>query len=475
MVLHQLPSVWKPATELDWLFGLSIVAVVLMGYGIGANDVANAFGTSVGSGALTIRKAIVIAAVMEFSGAVLMGSQVAQTIRSNIANEACFFEIDPETEIREPQASIFMLLMFCALVSAGIWLLFATSFGLPVSTTHAIIGGIIGSTMVAKGPTCVIWGWKGLLQIIASWFISPVLSGVLGIIFYVVIKYIILRSKNPVERGLKTLPILAGITTWFLLVLILWKSPLTSKVEVFQSLWQSLLITLGGSTLVGLVVWFFGVPWVRSRINYLFPDDDAESASVQNERNPLKKKEGEVKKSLPLQRAEHLFLYLQVMTAAMESFAHGANDTANAIGPLAAIYYCWRTDQIASTRVQIWMLAIGGAAIVLGLATYGQKVMQTIGKKLTLVNYPRGFCIEISSAASVVVASRLGVPVSTTHCQVGSVVGLGIISRNEEDQNKVNWKLFLGIILSWFVTVPFSALVSALLFWCLQPSIRVRF
>jgi len=351
------------------------------------------------------------------------------------------------------------------------------------------VGGIVGFTIVSKGTGCVIWNINGVGGIVISWFTSPVTSALIAIITYKLVHHFILTAQNPVKRGLIMLPFLFAVVVAFLLIMILWKSPATKGFQ----LWVSILIALGCGFISGILCQFLFLPWLKQKLNIgdeevlpltkhaitpkFIPDENssatlintkAEKSNTDQALYPDSKTEVKTME----QQTQHLFLHLQIMTAALMSFAHGANDVANAIGPLAAIWFLWTAGAVNKQQTPYWMLAFGGVSIVLGLAVLGHKVIGTIGKKITHVNFPRGFSMEFATAISVVIASRIGMPISTTHCQVGSVVGVGLITRNEADQKPLNWRLFLGIVLSWFVTVPISGCVSALFMWCMTPSVQ---
>ncbi|KAK9792695.1 hypothetical protein WJX73_003429 [Symbiochloris irregularis] len=536
--------------DLSWVFYLAICVCFIFAFGIGANDVANSFGTSIGSGALTLGQAICIAAVCEMTGAVTLAAGVSDTITRQIADldtQSCW-----DCGGEHSKMAVFMLGMTCALVAGAAFLLLATWFAMPVSTTHAIVGAVLGMSLVGAGAACVRWGYPGLLAIIASWIWSPLAAGLASGLCMLAIKHLVLQAPNAERRALRALPVLFGATLGVMLGLILLKAPMTAAWPAWQLALVPAAVALGIAALVQL----FLVPLVRrsisavpstdhagwgestelrleaersegpagsvassapkievelsggTRVNGdlrpLWDNDDGneESAGLlahatrtasEQERDAFwednsllpgssDKREGNghavniaadgnVIVGTPAVRpapAEQVFMYLQVLSACLKSFAHGANDTANASGPFAAVQalYLHGLSDCASVSTPLWVLAFCGVGIVVGLATCGSRVMNTVGKDITEINFSRGFAIELGSTLSVILASVVGMPVSSTHCQIGSIVAVGVL---ESGASNVHWGVFRNIVIAWLVTVPLSAGVAGVLLLALRP------
>lgn len=409
-----------------------------MAWTIGANDVANAMGTSVGSGALTLRGAIVVAAIFEFGGAMLVGGSVTNTIRKGIVDIGALGN-DP---------MVMAIGMTCCLLAAALWLNLATYAGWPVSTTHSIVGAVVGFGVVAGGFGAVDWGTIG--SIAASWVVSPLMGGVLGYSLFMLIRRTVLDTPSPLAalrrwgpvfvfpiiailalsamfKGLKPLRLDLPLGPAFLIATAVAALSSLAAIPVFRH------FTLGGNlAIVGNPV-VAGSPPVAEQV-----EDRDESIT----------------------RTEKAFMVLQVMTACFVAFAHGSNDVANAVGPLAAVFEAVRGGVTETVQVPYRVLLIGGVGIVVGLATYGYKIMATIGKKITELTPSRGFSAEFAAATTIVIASKLGLPVSTTHTLVGAVIGVGF----GRSIGAINTQVLKGIFASWFITVPFTALLAALLF-----------
>lgn len=446
-----------------------------------------------------------MAGIFEMAGALALGSRVAGTIRDGVANFACF----------QDEPSLFMIGMMSALASSSLWLIVASYFGLPVSTTHSIVGSIVGMTLSLKGAGCVKWGIGGLSKIFISWLTSPLLAGICAFFIYFAIVRLIFNSATPFNRALAAMPLLFGIATLFLEILIL--------LDILNLPWWGFLALFAGSfVLVVILVQFLAVPWLRKTIEaeilkVPFKDEKinsneqnkeitteilnfennsseivdqplienlVESETLENSIEPTTQLDlalTPVENNLEEDKAKQIFWWLQNFTACFGAFAHGSNDTANAIGPFAAVFYLWRDGTFnPNESVPIWAVALGGIAIVIGLATLGYKVIQTMGKEITNVNFVNGFSSELSSSMTVVIASRLNIPVSSTHCQVGAIVGVGLVDSDLSGNtkttfyqrlNQVNWKLFGKIASSWIITLPISGGISALLAYILSFSI----
>jgi PiT family inorganic phosphate transporter len=403
----------------ETLFGWPALLVVAAGlalymaWAIGANDVANAMGTSVGSGALTLRRAIVVAAVFEFAGAFLAGGHVTDTIRKGI--------VDPTPFVGSEH--LFAYGMLAALASAGTWLLVATRFGWPVSTTHSIVGAIVGVGLVVGGDGAV--NWPKIAQIVLSWLTSPVVGGVLAFGIFVLTRRLILDTESPVRQARRYGPFFFFWVFFVLGLVTLFKGLKNLNLD------YSFGASLGLAFVLGLVGAGIGVYFLRH-------------VRLEQELAPDSRFAG----------VERLFAVLQVLTACAVAFAHGSNDVANAIGPLAAVANTVTTGSVGGKApVAPWMLAVGGLGIMLGLATYGYKVMETIGRKITELTPSRGFAAELAAATTIVLASRLGIPVSTTHTLVGSVLGVGLA----RGIGALDLRVVGRILVSWLATLPTGA------------------
>jgi len=395
---------------------LGLIFGLYMTWGVGANDVANAMGTSVGSGAITVKKAIVIAAVFEFAGAFLAGGHVTGTIRKGI--------IDPALV---PSPEILIYGMLSALLAAGLWLMVASYFGWPVSTTHTIVGSLVGFGIVGLGFESVAWGTVG--GILASWVVSPLLGATIAFLLAVSVRRLILDTDDPFGNAKRFGPAYVFFMGLLIGLVTLFKG--LKHLNLHLSGWQSLGIAVG----IGLVIAAVGKLLLR-RIEV---DPEAE-------------------KEFHFASVEKVFAPLCVFTACSMAFAHGSNDVANGIGPLAAVLSIASTGEVMQeSPLPIWVLALGGVGIVLGLATLGYRVMRTIGTKITELTPSRGFCAELGAAATVVVASRLGLPVSTTHIIVGAVLGVGLA----RGIAAIDMRVVVKIITSWLVTLPIGGALAA--------------
>ena len=390
-----------------------------MAWTIGANDVANAMGTSVGSGALTLRGAIVVAAIFEFGGAMLVGGSVTNTIRKGI--------VDLQAVGSDPM--VVAVGMTCCLLAAALWLNLATYAGWPVSTTHSIVGAVVGFGVAGGGMSAVDWGTIG--NIAASWVVSPLMGGLLGYAVFILIQRSILNSDEPLMALRRWGPILVFPIIAILTLSAMFKGlkPLKLDLPFVPAVFTAIGIGMTSSVVA--------VPVFRR-----FTDKRADGGQVD------------------LVRTEKVFMVLQVMTACFVAFAHGSNDVANAVGPLAAVFGAVREGVTETVQVPYRVLLIGAVGIVVGLATYGYKIMATIGKKITELTPSRGFSAEFAAATTIVVASKLGLPVSTTHTLVGAVIGVGF----GRSIGAINLQVLKGIFASWFITVPFTAVLAAILF-----------
>jgi PiT family inorganic phosphate transporter len=403
---------------------LAAVVGFVMAWGIGANDVANAMGTSVGSKALTIKQAIIIAMIFEFAGAYLAGGEVTSTIRKGIIDTAYFIDI-PE---------YLVLGMISALFAAGIWLGVASYLGWPVSTTHSIIGAIIGFTAVGVSVDAVAWGKVG--GIVGSWVVTPAISGIIAYLIYQSASKLIFQTDKPFENAQKYVPFYMAFAG-FVMALVTIKKGL-KHVGLEMSSTNGYLVAVA----VAVVIAFIG-KWLISRQTYSHSDDTE------------------------LQRAnvEKVFALLMVVTACCMAFAHGSNDVANAIGPLAAVVSVVSTGEItASSTLAPWILPLGGLGIVAGLALFGHRVIATIGEGITHLTPSRGFAAEMAAACTVVIASGTGLPISTTQTLVGAVLGVGLA----RGVSALNLGIIRNIVISWIVTLPAGAILSIACFFTLK-------
>jgi len=394
-----------------------------MAWAIGANDVANAMGTSVGSGALTITGAVLVAGLLEFTGAFLAGGHVTNTIRKGM--------LDPVLVEQNPELVLYGML--AALASAGTLLLVATRYGLPVSTTHSIVGAIVGFGAAGLGVDAVAWGKVG--QIVASWVTSPLIGGVLAFLIFGLIRNRVLDRDKPIEELTKIGPFFFFYVFFIMGLVTLFKGLKNLKLDL------DLPEALAASTALGLVGAVFGIVVMRR----------------------ASRRAGEMKDDADqFRHVERVFVVLQIMTACAVAFAHGSNDVANSIGPLAAVHSIVTTGAAATTAsVEPWMLALGGLGIIIGLATWGYRVMETIGKKITELTPSRGFAAELAAATTIVLASRMGIPVSTTHILVGSVLGVGLA----RGIGALDLRVVGSIFVSWIATLPLAAALSVFFFY----------
>jgi inorganic phosphate transporter, PiT family len=402
-------------------------------WNLGANDVANAMGTSVGSKAVTLKQAIIIAGVLEFTGAVLFGHEVTETLATKIANPALF--------AATPQ--IFVVGMVTVLISCGVWLQIATSRGLPVSSSHAVVGAIAGFSWVALGVGAIDWASIGLISI--GWVLTPLISGAIAALLYSQIKHWILDQPNQVVQLQEWIPWLstALLGVFGVIVLPSLTEPLTNFViELgFNIPPYDIPLLTGAIAAVGLTI----MSW-RQLQNL----GKTTQCPMPNAPCPMPN---------PVER---LFARFQLLSACFVAFAHGSNDVGNAIAPLAAIVYINRTGSVPTDglTIPLWILILGGAGIVGGLAVWGKKVIATIGENIIALQPSSGFCAELATATTILIASRLGLPVSTSHALVGGVVGIGLV----QNIKSIKFQTLKGIAAAWLITIPVSALLSAAIF-----------
>lgn len=458
-----------------------------MAWNIGANDVANAMGTSVGSGALSLKQAVIVAGLLEFAGAFLMGSHVTETVRKGM--------IDPHIFASTPE--ILMFGMLSALLAAGVWLQIATYFGWPVSTTHSIVGAVVGFAIVGGGWASVNWGKIG--QIVASWVISPLMSGILAFLIFQYIKTKILNVRDSVESLQKRAPYLTGAVFFVMALVMVFKG--MKNLHLDLTLYESLGIGLLVAVVAGFISHFLIARISRNKVRARFLENQKlegqENLQVARQLQKVLNRldridvsptpqvthrlsnihgdvttliediESEVYTQIEddygqdLLYVERVFGYLQILSACFVAFAHGANDVANSIGPLASVVSILRNGSVASTvGVPFWLLALGGFGIVIGLATWGWRVIETVGKKITELTPTRGFAAEFGAATTIVLASRAGLPISTTHTLVGAVLGVGLA----RGVVSLDLNVVKNIVISWLITVPAGAVLAIFFF-----------
>ena len=408
--------------EVQYIYiGLAAAFGLFMAWGIGANDVANAMATSVGSKALTIKQAIFVAAIFEFAGAVLAGGEVTSTIRKGI--------VDAGSLVGQEELLVYGML--AALLAAGTWLLIASRNGWPVSTTHSIVGAIVGFAAVGIGVDAVHWDQVG--TIVMSWVVSPLTSGFIAFFIYMSVQKLILHQEDPLAKAKRYVPVYIFFAAFTITLVTILKG--LKHVGLELTLQNSYLLAIAIAVVIALIGAVF--------ISRIEPDPKAE-------------------KNQHFYTVERVFGVLMIVTACGMAFAHGSNDVANAIGPLAAVIGIATTGSIAAkSALPIWVLLIGGFGIVVGLATYGRHVIATVGKKITQLTPSRGFAAELAAATTIVIASGTGIPVSTTHTLVGAVLGVGLARGIEAIDLRVVSRIFA----SWVITIPAGASLAIVFFY----------
>lgn len=396
---------------------LSVAAGAYMAWNIGANDVANSMASAVGAKAITLRQAVIIAGVLTFVGATFVGSHVTQTIRKGI--------IDPGAS---PDPQLIMIGLLAALLAASLWVFIATFKALPVSTTHSIVGAMIGFGLVVGGPAAV--NWHKLIGIVLGWVLSPIASGIVAYIVFRCIDRFVLSRMDTLAGATLVTPILIGIAVFVMTTALFLKTPLSEKLGIHGYAVFVVPMLVSGAACFG--------SWLI------------------------------LKSILPGSRisgGEEIFRYLQVMTSCYVAMGNGANDVANAMGPLSGIYFIWATGDIAANvPVPSWLLGFGGILIGVGICTWGYRVIETVGSKITQLTNTRGFTVDFSAASVILFASMLGLPVSTTHAAIGAFVGIGLARGLQALDLGVLWR----IMIYWIVTVPVAAATSAALFLLLS-------
>ena len=480
--------------------GALIALVLIVGFytawNIGANDVANAMGTSVGSGALTLKQAVIVAGIFEFLGAFLVGANVSETVRKKL--------FDPELllGIHSDQAAVILALgMIAALLATGTWLMWASYFRWPVSTTHSIVGAVVGFGCVGVGFGNVDWPQVGLITV--GWIVSPLLSGTIAyVLFWTILRRVFFKD-NPVAAAKQLAPYLVFLVLIVLIGVATFKglNPLWARLSIDPFDLRIMLLVI----MVASVAGFGGMATTRRMVRDI-PESEVGTPNpvryaelsraldkatahpqrvqhvadgrmndqvatllknVEDLQNRARSKSKFGTDSAQLQHVEKIFVYLQILTASFVAFAHGSNDVANAIGPMSAAYQAVVTGEVAlQAAVPGWALALGGTGIVVGLATWGWRVIETVGRRITELTPSRGFCAEFAAAITILLASilPLGLPVSTTHTLVGAVIGVGLA----RGIGSLNLRVMRDIVVSWAVTIPVGAGLSIAFYYGLR-------
>jgi phosphate/sulfate permease len=461
---------------------IAIIGGFYMAWSIGANDVANAMGTSVGSGALTVKRAVIIAAVLEFSGAFFVGTHVSETIRKGI--------ISPEVFMGHELDLVFG--MIGALLAAAVWLQVASYFGWPVSTTHSIVGSVLGFGVMYGGMHVANWGTVG--SIMSSWVISPLMSGTIAYLIFSLLRRLIYHSDDPVRAAKRVTPYLVFFVFLVLTLTMVFKG--LKNLNLNLNFGHAILVAIAVGLLASLVsiLLVSRVKAVKVEQRELVNQPGGVEKGVGKALKQLNKASGlakgglkdqidsilldlraigkEVERGTMVERGsaeyntvQRIFVYLQILSAAFVAFAHGANDVANAVGPLAAVITILKTGMVAmKAPVPLWVLGLGGVGIVFGLATWGWRVMLTIGKKITELTPTRGFSAEFSAAVTIVLASKMGLPISTTHTLVGGVLGVGLA----RGISALNLRVVTNIVISWIITIPVGAIGAIVFYYILK-------
>lgn len=458
---------------------ITLIFGFYMAWNIGANDVANAMGTSVGSRALTLKKAVILAAILEFSGSYFVGSSVSETIQKGIIDPS-IFQNDPMT---------FIYGMMGSLLATGALLQLASYFGLPISTTHAIVGAVFGFGLCIGGVEAVYWNELGWIA--SSWIISPILSGILSYAIFYLIQRKILFALDPIAASQRLAPFFIFLCftvaamsfvyhglSWDLSFATLFS--ISASIGLCAALLSRLLLTkiaeptpqpnhgFHSFQAVSLEKALHHLQRVHlSNRNPSYASEISQIVTqVQSLNDTVKKTTPELYSAhLQYQGVEKIFIGLQILSACLVAFAHGANDVANAIGPVAAVLNVAKNKMLTGeSDVPSWLLAIGGGGIVIGLASWGWRVIETIGKKITELTPTRGFSAEFGAATTILLASKLGLPISTTHALIGAVLGVGIAG----GLKALNLQTIKEIFVSWIVTIPLCALFSILAFYLLR-------
>ncbi|XGW03465.1 hypothetical protein V3C99_015001 [Haemonchus contortus] len=451
-----------------WALIVGVILAFLLGVAMGGNDVANAFGTSVGSGVLTIIQAYILASIFETLGAVLVGWSVTDTMRKGVV----------DTQQYENNPKELMLGQVAILGGCAGWLLLATLCRMPVSTTHSLVGATLGFSIVLRGFHGI--RWMKIVDIVVSWFLSPALSGTISVILYMIVDFSVLRRKKPFECGLRVLPIFYFICIAFDVLMITLDGSRLLKFDKIP-VWGAIIISLGCGLIAAAFVQFVMKPRFNRKIqttSSVMPvhavtvNSDLETDRFDHQKSEKDVEQGQSfngvrsflgwffpdKDRIEDDQTIKLFSTIQVFTACFAGFAHGANDVSNAIAPLTALVSIYKDkNAMQEGEVPIYILLYGVFGICVGLWTLGHRVIRTVGTNMSEINPATGFTIEFGAAMTALISSKLGLPISTTHCLVGSVVAVGVLKTREG----IQWRIFRNIVISWVVTVPVSGLLSA--------------
>jgi len=491
---------WQSANL--WLLILGFVVAFALAFAVGANDCANSFGTAVGSGVMSFKTACIIGAICETSGAIFLSSNTIKTVTTGVINveeyqsvynETTGFWTDPYgvpsgNDTLNPETEL-LIGEISTIVGSAIWQLIATRLGWPVSATHSTVGGLVGFSLLARGPAGI--NWMKIVSIVIAWFVSPVSAGLATVALYYPIRKYVVLGDNGTYWGLIAFPILFGFTAFFDCGTIL------TTGNVF---YQLLGIDLDNKGLSELYLWIVSIVFgvfvggavlvsskttsavfksekVKQVLTVIKEDIEASADGVVNKsfdektEEKIGEKTVDAEKSTPVETPAEdddnyitrtIFKSLQYLSAITGSLAHGGNDVGNSIGCVVMIWLVWdNPQQFAEKDAPYWILAYGGVGISLGLCLFGRRVIETMGTKLTKVTPSRGFCIEIMSAASVLIALKIGVPVSTTHCKVGSIIAVGLM---REGLAGVDRSLIIKIVAGWVITIPAAGLVSCAIY-----------
>lgn len=481
------------------MLGMVLVFGFYMAWNIGANDVANAMGTSVGSGALTLRRAVILAGIFEFLGAYFVGANVSDTVRKKLFNPEQLVTIHGDDA-----AFVLACGMIAALIAAGTWLLIASYFGWPVSTTHAIVGAVVGFGCVALGVDLV--DWQEVAVITAGWVVSPLLSGAIAYTLFRLILRTVFFKRDPIAAARRVAPWLVFLVLIVLIGVLVFKGlkPFWQRqgVDPFD---PKVLVPMGLASLLAGAIGLFVTRWLVRDIHapsgklsnptqspyisralskatmHLRRVRDTADGPVNEQAvellRDLEKLHTEVRAnthfgtdSAELRQVERIFVFLQILTACFVAFSHGSNDVANAIAPMSAAYEAIDSGQVAlKAEVPPWALALGGIGIILGLATWGWRVIRTVGERITELTPSRGFAAEFAAAITILLASVFGLPVSTTHTLVGAVLGVGLA----RGIGALNFSVMRDIVASWFITIPAGAGLSIVFYYLLSFTLRM--
>ena len=409
------------------LYLFIIFLAFFVAWNLGANDVANSMGTSVGSKAITLKQALIIAGILEFTGAVFFGQNVATTLATEVINPSQFI----------PQPNLLLIGMICVLIACGLWLQIATKYGLPVASSHAVIGAISGFSLLAIGSEAV--NWNNILEIAIAWLVTPLISGAIAALFYSGLNLWILQAKNPLQTLQEWIPWLSTIVFSIFGIIVMPKVLATSFFSQLPLPTHDWAIIIGGIAIISFTI----VTWKRlERIKI--------NINGKFEVNPQQ------------QGLEKIIGGFQVLSACFVAFAHGSNDVGNAIAPLAVISHILKTQNVPLINFQVpyWILIIGGLGIVAGLSIQGKNVIQTVGEKIIALQPSSGFCAEIATATTVLLASSFGFPVSTSHALVGGVIGIGLI----QNWRQIKYSTIKSVILAWIITLPIAAAIAMIIF-----------